>query len=237
MVAGSVIPVRLALFVAVSACVHALMLAVPVTAIRSQGSPGPGVATTTLLLRVAALPAKATPAPAPDTAPEPQNRAAVPDMAPETSPVRTETDLRPEPAPVPESRPDPTASPDGGRPPAEPTAAIPIPQIVDPEYLPSRLLDVYPKPMAEVPMVYPDAAASLDVSGRVTLLLLIDELGSVVDATVVEADPAGYFEQAAVDTFRGVLFAPGMRDGRPVKSRLVVEVSFEARTESARGAR
>ena len=73
------------------------------------------------------------------------------------------------------------------------------------------------------------------MSGRVTLLLLIDELGSVVEASVVEADPAGYFEEAAVDTFRGVLFSPGMRDGRPVKSRLVVEVAFEARTGSARG--
>ena len=234
MVAGSGALVRLALFVAVSACIHALILSVPVTAMRSQGPPGSGAAATMLQLRLATLPAK--PTPKAGTAPSPENKAVVPDRVPDASPARIETDPRPEPAPVTESPPD-SAAPGGAPPPAETTAAIPIPQIADPEYLPSRLLDVYPKPMAEVPMVYPDAAASIDMSGRVTLLLLIDELGSVVEASVVEANPAGYFEQAAVDTFRGVLFAPGMRDGRPVKSRLVVEVSFEARTESARGAR
>ncbi len=235
MLAGSGALVRLALFVAVSACIHALMLAVPVTAMRSQGLPGAGAAAMTLQLRLATLPAKATPKA--ETAPTPENKTVVPDKVPDASPARIETDPRPDPAPVPESAPDSAAASGGTPAPAETTAAIPIPQIADTQYLPSRLLDVYPKPMAEVPMVYPDAAASLDMSGRVTLLLLIDELGSVVEASVVEANPAGYFEQAAVDTFRGVLFAPGMRDGRPVKSRLVVEVSFEARTESARGAR
>ncbi len=158
-----------------------------------------------------------------------------PEEVPKAAPARAEDQPRADVVPEPPA--GPAGATDDGPPPAESGAAIPVPQIADPEYLPSRLLDVYPKPLAEVPMVYPDAAASIDMSGRVTLLLLIDELGSVVEASVVEADPAGYFEQAAVDTFRGVLFAPGMRDGHPVKSRLVVEVSYDARTESARGGR
>lgn len=236
MVVGPVIPGRrLALFVAASACIHGLIFAVPVTAMRSPGVPGSGAAMATLQLRLATAPAKAVPKAG--AAPSSEHKVMMPAAVPDAAPVRTEADRRPEPAPVAESPTDSAAALAGDAPSAEPSAAIPIPQIADPEYLPSRLLDVYPKPMAEVPMVYPDAAASIDMSGRVTLLLLIDELGSVVEASVVEAVPPGHFEQAAVDTFRGVLFAPGMRDGRPVKSRLVVEVSFEARAESARGAR
>lgn len=214
-----------------SACLHALLLDVPVTVLRSTGARGHG-ASSSMQLRLAlptAMPRAGIESPQPTTtAAMETSRPAPPPPAP---------DPRPEPAPSQESVPEPAEVPDGGPPPAEASAAVPVPQIVDTEYLPSRLLDVYPKPMSDVPMVYPDAAATQDMSGRVKLLLLIDEIGSVVEASVVEADPPGYFEQSAIDTFRGVLFSPGMRDGHPVKSRLVVEVSYEARTQSARGTR
>jgi len=111
---------------------------------------------------------------------------------------------------------------------------IEVPQVEDPEFYPSRLLDLYPKPVAEVELHYPPKAGSEDMSGTVTLLLLIDELGIVVEASVVEADPPGYFEDAAIEAFKSVLFTPGQREGRVVKSRLVVQVSFDAKTESLR---
>ena len=215
---------RLVPFVAVSACVHLLMLTLPITASRPGGG-GPAPSRLEVRLEAPATPRVAPVSPLPATPVRPLQE---PPLAPEPA---EHAELPP---PLPQEQ---VASvvPDAGRGLADDQMAIAVPQIADPEYLPSRLLDVYPKPMAEVPMVYPDAAASGDMSGRVTLLLLIDELGSVVEASVVEADPAGYFEEAAVDTFRGVLFSPGIRDGRPVKSRLVVEVAFEARTGSARG--
>jgi len=247
MVAGPGIPARLAAFVAVSACLHALVLLVPVTSIRSKGPQrsdhGAGLSVQLRLAQASVakspLAAGATP-PVPAGAPsrempEATSGAIVPGTAPEATPA-TAADT----AVVPPA----DADPPGDRttagdpePPADWSPAIPVPQIVDSEYLPARLLDVYPRMLVEVPMVYPDAAASLDLSGRVTLLLLIDELGTVVDVTVIEADPAGYFEEAAVETFRGVLFSPGMRNGHPVKSRLLFELSFDARTESARGSR
>jgi periplasmic protein TonB len=111
---------------------------------------------------------------------------------------------------------------------------IPVPQIEDPEFYPARLLDQYPKPVAEVALKYPEKAGTEDMSGSVTLLLLIDELGMVVEATVVEADPPGYFEEAAIEAFKAALFTPGQRDGKVVKSRLVVQVAFDARTDSLR---
>ena len=51
---------------------------------------------------------------------------------------------------------------------------------------------------------------------------------------MVEADPPGYFEDAAIEAFRTVLFKPGQRNGQAVKSRLVVQVAFDAKTESLR---
>lgn len=104
----------------------------------------------------------------------------------------------------------------------------------DPEYYPARLLDVLPAPLDEISEEYPESLASRDLSGVVTLLLLIDELGVVVDISVVSAEPPGYFEETAIERFRNVLFRPAQRNGRAVKSRLVVEVTFEGRTNSAK---
>ena len=111
---------------------------------------------------------------------------------------------------------------------------IEVPHIEDPEFLPARLLDVVPRPIAEVALRYPEQAAEMNLSGVVTLLLYIDELGVVTDVTVLAAEPPGYFEEAAVESFKGALFAPGQRNGRPVKSRIPVEVTFEARTDSTK---
>jgi periplasmic protein TonB len=119
-------------------------------------------------------------------------------------------------------------------PPVDGPPGIEVPQVEDPEFYPARMLDRFPKPVADVELRYPDQAGSEDLSGTVTLLLLIDELGMVVKASVVEADPPGYFEEAAIEAFRSILFTPAERDGKVVKSRLVVQVSFDAKTDSMR---
>jgi protein TonB len=145
-------------------------------------------------------------------------------------------DPRPEPAPVaepPPPEPPAAAEPAPLTPPAEPPAALELPVPGQPDFFPVRMLDVLPRPVEEVPLVYPESAGG-DQSGTVTLLLLIDELGMVVEASVLEADPPGVFDLAAVEAFRGTLFVPGQRDGRPVRSRLVVQVSFQANAESMR---
>jgi protein TonB len=146
--------------------------------------------------------------------------------APRPEPPRPVAEPAPEPLPQAESRLEP--------PPVEGPPGIEVPQVEDPEFYPARMLDRFPKPVAEVELRYPDKAGSEDLSGTVTLLLLIDELGMVVKAAVVEADPPGYFEEAAIEAFRSVLFTPAERDGKVVKSRLVVQVSFDAKTDSMR---
>jgi protein TonB len=187
-----------------------------------------GIAGSVLEARLTAEPETAAPQPGPEGTKAPM-------PAPAPAPARPRT--VPEAArPIPEPPPD-AAVPTESRnepPPVEGPPGIPVPQIDDPEFYPARLLDQYPRPVEEVELKYPQKAGTEDMSGTVTLLLLIDELGMVVEATVVEADPPGYFEEAAIEAFKAALFTPGQRDGKVVKSRLVVEVAFDARTDSLR---
>ena len=58
------------------------------------------------------------------------------------------------------------------------------------------------------------------------VLLLIDEFGVVNDASIVEAEPPGYFEEAALAVFRAARFSPAQKQGKPVKSRALLQVNY-----------
>lgn len=205
-----------------SAALHAwLVVALPVKPSRHAGRPGRALE--------ARLVAMQEPAAAKPTAVAGRKEAVAPARdvgAPPPEPPKAAPEPPPEPLPQAESRVDP--------PPVEGPPGIEVPQVEDPEFYPARMLDRFPKPVAEVELRYPQLANNEDLNGTVTLLLLIDELGMVVKASVVEADPPGYFEDAAIEAFRSVLFTPAQRDGKVVKSRLVVQVSFDAKTDSMR---
>lgn len=205
-----------------SAALHAwLVVALPVKPSRHAGRPGRALE--------ARLVARQEPAAAKPTAVAGRKEAVAPArdaVAPPPEPPKAAPEPPPEPLPQAESRVDP--------PPVEGPPGIEVPQVEDPEFYPARMLDRFPKPVAEVELRYPQLANNEDLNGTVTLLLLIDELGMVVKASVVEADPPGYFEDAAIEAFRSVLFTPAQRDGKVVKSRLVVQVSFDAKTDSMR---
>ena len=128
--------------------------------------------------------------------------------------------------------PEPIAAPSPVPEPSTFGPALELPHIEDPEFYPARQLDVLPRPLDDVPLRYPETAADQDLSGHVVLLILIDELGMVVEASVISADPPGVFEEAALESFRSVMFSPAIRHGRAVKSRLPVEVNFDAKVGS-----
>jgi protein TonB len=96
----------------------------------------------------------------------------------------------------------------------------------DATYYPARQLDVYPQPLAPIKLDYPDRAAAQQLDGNLLLLLLIDEFGVVNEASVVEAQPEGYFEEAALSVFRATRFSPAQKQGRPVKSRVLLQVEY-----------
>jgi len=80
--------------------------------------------------------------------------------------------------------------------------------------------------MGQIRLDYPESAASAKVDGRLVVLLLIDEFGMVNDASIVEAQPEGYFEDAAFAVFRSARFSPGQKQGRAVKSRVLLQVKY-----------
>jgi protein TonB len=144
---------------------------------------------------------------APETMPAPR-----PDKPPKAADAKAET----KPEPVRASEP----------PPAAPASGIEVPFIRDPTYYPAKQLDVYPQPLGQIRLDYPESAASAKVDGRLLILLLIDEFGVVNDASVVESQPEGYFEDAALTVFRAARFSPAQKQGRAVKSRVLLQVKY-----------
>ena len=105
------------------------------------------------------------------------------------------------------------------------TLPLALPQTPDPTFYAVRDLDSFPRPVAPLDLdwlVAGDAAP-----GRVRFALLIDEHGIVNDIAAVESGAPG----AVVDRLRALLaaarFVPGYKDGRAVKSRVVLSINFE----------
>jgi hypothetical protein len=84
--------------------------------------------------------------------------------------------------------------------------------------------------------VYPSLVSELDLravnkggyasSARAQLLVLIDEVGVVSEVSIVEGEAASRFE-AARRAFLAARFTPAYRNGRAVKSRVLVEVNID----------
>ena len=112
----------------------------------------------------------------------------------------------------------------------EPAAAAggdTILSIPDPVHYPAKDLDVYPQASKRITPVYPQAARDTRITGSVTLLVLIDEAGRVVSTSVTDAAPDGVFEQAAQHALENAAFYPAQKDGRPVRSRILVKIEFD----------
>ena len=102
-----------------------------------------------------------------------------------------------------------------------------VPLIEDPTWYPAKQVDVHPTALYPIKPGYPDKGAEQGVEGHVVLLLLIDEAGVVKEPSVVEASPEGVFEESALSAFREARFAPAQKNGRAVKSRVLIRVSYE----------
>jgi TonB family protein len=114
---------------------------------------------------------------------------------------------------------------------ASPAPALETPRAVqrasDPVYYSARDLDVYPAPLAPLQFRYPAHLSGERASGEVLVRLLLDETGSVDEATVIAAQRAEPFDEYARAILAAARFSPGRRDGRAVKSQLTVRVSVE----------
>lgn len=81
-----------------------------------------------------------------------------------------------------------------------------------------------PRLLSEIVLDYPSSAG--DREGRVTLGIVVNATGSVDEVLVISSDPTGVFDDAAIRAFSPARFSPGEMLGVPVRSSIVVEVSF-----------
>jgi TonB family protein len=121
-------------------------------------------------------------------------------------------------------RPATSASPTPAPAPETPRA---VQRASDPVYYAARDLDVYPVPLAPLQFRYPAHLSGERAGGEVLVRLLLDETGSVDEATVIAAQRAEPFDEYARAILAAARFSPGRRDGRAVKSQLTVRVSVE----------
>ena len=71
-------------------------------------------------------------------------------------------------------------------------------------------------PIVKVAPIYPRRALSRGIEGYVIVEFTVTPQGSVVSPQVVEADPEGIFERAAMDAAKKFKYKPRMVDGKAV---------------------
>lgn len=94
----------------------------------------------------------------------------------------------------------------------------------DPVHYPAKELDVYPRLLAPVAIELPEAGDR--PRGRVTLLLMLDESGRVTGTNLVDSEPEGRYEDVVTRAYSGAVFSPARKDGRAVRSRILVAVEL-----------
>lgn len=95
-----------------------------------------------------------------------------------------------------------------------------------PRYFNASELDRRPIALLPVDPEYPETASPH--ASLVVLAILINETGSVDRVVPLTDSPGNPLRESAAAAFSRARFSPGLRNGAPVKSRMIVEVKFEA---------
>lgn len=88
-------------------------------------------------------------------------------------------------------------------------------------------VDERPRPRVQTPIEVPASARARNLSGRLVLSLLIGKDGTVRQAKVLEAEPPGVFEAAALAAVRTWEFDPATYHGQPVEVWATLPVQFQ----------
>jgi protein TonB len=90
----------------------------------------------------------------------------------------------------------------------------------------AAVVDQAPQVLKKIEPAYPNRARSLGICGKVVVRFLVEPDGRVSRPSVVEARPAGYFEQSALEAIRQWQFRPGCFKGRVVSTWVTLPVQF-----------
>jgi len=91
----------------------------------------------------------------------------------------------------------------------------------------AREVDVRAEPLTEVRLRYPEHLRGEAVLGKVQLRLFIDERGVVRKMQVAASEPDGMFDDAAKQAWEKVSFSPALKNGIPVKSQKLLELTYQ----------
>lgn len=92
-------------------------------------------------------------------------------------------------------------------------------------------VDQEPVPISQQRPRYPTAMRRAGASGGTVIRYVVDTEGKVRDARAIKAAHPD-FAAAAVESVSGWKFKPGMKNGRPVNTRMQSPVVFTLRVES-----
>ncbi len=88
-------------------------------------------------------------------------------------------------------------------------------------------VDVPPRPLVQTPMQYPTRAKASGITGYVILSLLIGPTGQVEKVKVIEAQPAGVFDEVAAAGVQTWKFEPASYKGENVRVWATQKVRFD----------
>ncbi|HEX6005732.1 MAG TPA: TonB family protein, partial [Burkholderiales bacterium] len=94
-------------------------------------------------------------------------------------------------------------------------------------YFTMRELDVRPRQINDVDLIYPRRAYEMRTRGKVALQIFISDEGKVDEVNIIEATPPGIFEEAALNATLALQFTPGEKNGQRVRSRKTIEIAFD----------
>lgn len=94
-------------------------------------------------------------------------------------------------------------------------------------YYPARELDIRPQIRSQVEPAYPRTAFEQGQAGSVRLRILVDAQGRVDGVAPQGREVSDPFTAAAITAFRAARYTPGVKNGVPVPSEVVIEVQFE----------
>ncbi|RFF31551.1 energy transducer TonB [Wenzhouxiangella sediminis] len=88
-------------------------------------------------------------------------------------------------------------------------------------------VDQPPRPTRQTPLPYPASARKQGVEGYVVLSLLISAAGEIEKVQVLESNPVGLFEDAAVQGVQNWRFDPAQYQGRNVRVWAKQRIRFD----------
>ena len=101
-----------------------------------------------------------------------------------------------------------------GQGPNLPVSRPPIPVVPRPLGQNLKLFDGERVPIVRVTPKYPERALQRSIEGWVMLGFTVDQYGTVIDPVVIQADPKGYFERAAIKAVKRFKYKPTVVDGQ-----------------------